>query len=87
MPWKEPIEVHSPEPEQVGEPVEAHIVKKYGKFHGHVKMSDGAEHHMPPHATMHEAHAAIAPHVGAPEPESMPQDAENEPGQQEEIQA
>ena len=44
-------------------PVEMHIVKKYGKFHGHMKMADGAEHHMPPMQSMHEAHAAMAPHM------------------------
>lgn len=87
MPWKEPIEVHSPEPAMVAEPVEAHIVKKYGKFHGHVKMSDGGEHHMPPHGTMHEAHAAMAPHMGGRVEEPMPEpEAMNEP-EQENIQA
>jgi hypothetical protein len=65
MPLRQQIEVHSPEPkeESYAGPVEMHIVRKYGKFHGHVKMHDGAEHHLPPHATMHEAHAALLPHI------------------------
>lgn len=57
---------HESEPMADTGPIEAHIVKKYGKFHGHVKMADGAEHHMPPAASMHEAHAAMAEHMGAP---------------------
>ena len=84
---KQMIEAHSPEPmHEVAEPVEAHIHKKRGKFHAHVVMSDGGEHHLPPHESMHEAHAALAPHMAGPQEESMPQEASNEP-QQEEIQA
>jgi hypothetical protein len=83
---KQMLEAHSPEPQMVAEPVEAHIMRKRGKFHAHVVMSDGGEHHMPPHATMHEAHAALAPHMGTPGEETMPMEASNEP-QQEEIQA
>jgi hypothetical protein len=40
-------------------PSEMHIVKKYGKFHGHMKMADGAEHHAPAHMSMPEAHEAM----------------------------
>ncbi len=87
MPWKEPIEVHSPEPKMEAEPVEAHIMRKHGKFHAHVVMSDGGEHHLPKHETMQEAHAALAPHMAAPGAESTPMEAENNPGQQEEIEA
>jgi hypothetical protein len=54
--------VSSPAPAPVmpeSSPAEMHIVKKYGKFHGHVKMADGAEHHAAPMASMSEAHQAL----------------------------
>ena len=86
MAWKQPLEAHSPAPQMVAEPIEAHIMKKRGKFHAHVVMSDGGEHHMPPHESMHEAHAAIAPHMAGPQAESDPMEAQNNPGEQEEIQ-
>jgi len=40
-------------------PVEMHVVKKYNKFHGHMKMGDGAEHKAAPAGSMHEAHASL----------------------------
>jgi len=54
-------------------PHEMHITKKYGKFHGHMVMSDGSEHHNPPMASMQEAHAAMAPHLGEPMSEVEPE--------------
>ena len=74
----------SPEPKEMEvhvEPVEMHAVKKYGKYHSHVVMSDGAEH-KGKHETMHEAHAAMAEHMAEPEnheqnaSESAPADGE-----------
>ena len=44
-------------------PIEMHISKKYGKFHGHMKMGDGAEHHIAPASSMTEAHAALGEHL------------------------
>ena len=82
MPMKEMRVAVSPEREEVAEPHEMHIVKKYGKFHGHVKMSDGGEHHAPPHNSMHEANAALMEHLGAGPAE--PSIAEAEPGMEQE---
>jgi hypothetical protein len=68
-----------PEREPDHGPIELHIVKKYGKFHGHVKMADGGEHHAPPAASMGEAHMALAPHIGmepVPDRQIGPEDAE-----------
>ena len=75
------IEAHSPEMAEHSEPVEMHIMKKRGKFHGHVVMSDGAEHHAAPAESMHEAHAALGEHVAPQEqmaevePEPQPEPA------------
>ena len=52
-------EAIAPEKPMDSGPHEMHIVKKYGKFHGHMKMGDGAEHHAAPMASMPEAHAAM----------------------------
>lgn len=57
-------EVRQPEPQQETGPTEMHIVKKYGKFHGHVKMGDGAEHHAAPQPSMMHAHAELGQLMG-----------------------
>jgi hypothetical protein len=82
MAMKEMRVAVSPEHTEVAEPHEMHIVKKYNKFHGHVKMSDGGEHHAPPHASMHEAASALMQHLGAGPAE--PSMAQAEPGMEQE---
>jgi hypothetical protein len=78
MPYQEPLEAHSPEPEnKPPEVVGMHVTKKYGKFHGHLEMADGSMHKMAPHASMPEAHQALGEHMAAfgqheEEPEPMP---------------
>ena len=75
---KPQITVHSPEPkeESYAGPVEAHIIRKYNKFHAHVMHHDGSEHHMAPAASFHEAHAAIGEHIGRAMPHNPEQNAE-----------
>jgi hypothetical protein len=71
MPLKEMNVVKSPEraaepmEHNPGEIVGAHIQKRYGKFHGHLEMADGAKHQLAPHATMMEAHNAMHEHIAA----------------------
>lgn len=60
------------EPEGYAGPTEMHATRKYGKFHGHIVMHDGAEHHIAPQPTMQHAHEALGMlvHPQAEEPES-----------------
>ena len=53
------VQSAEPEPAHESGPSEMHIVKKYNKFHGHMKMADGAEHHAAPMTSMQEAHQAL----------------------------
>lgn len=82
---KEAISVSAPEPamHEAPEVIGAHIVKKYGKYHGHIEMHDGSMHKMAPHQTLMEAHQAMADHLnaygheeGKAEPENMQANAE-----------
>lgn len=42
---------------------ELHIVKKYGKFHGHMVMAGGGEHKFAPKESMGEMHAEMGKHM------------------------
>jgi hypothetical protein len=82
---KEAISVSAPEPamHEAPEVVEIGVKKHYGKFHPHVKLSDGGEHKLGPHPTLMAAHQALGEHLntygheeGKAEPENMQANAE-----------
>ena len=78
MPMKPTIEVSAPERLSKPEIVGMEIHRKYGKFHGHMEMADGAMHHLAPHPTMMEAHKAMGEHLMANSDEREAMASENE---------
>jgi hypothetical protein len=62
---------------------ESHIVKKYGKFHGHIVMAGGAEHKIAPQETHAAAHEAIGQMQEAPEQGMQNASETSAPGQME----
>jgi hypothetical protein len=85
---KEAISVSAPEPaEHAPEVIGAHIIKKYGKYHGHIEMQHPGgnfKHEMPPQATLIAAHQTLGEHLqahgtemgGKAEPNNLAENAE-----------